>query len=201
LRINKFCKEFILENPANESKSEFVKKVNEIESESKKKILRKHFDLGKALVDQLFHEKPPVASVDEGIREIVEKFSFKSNFIFPLFNPDVKSSIKQHYMEFSEFQRGLTLAEYFDRYPYTRHKKLLSKEIDAAHNALKIYSIFNDENDKGNDDKGIKGIGECKIELTKTLSDSFIGKLTRNEIHNIKEMVKPISVQVPPKKN
>ncbi|CAG8663551.1 4165_t:CDS:2 [Rhizophagus irregularis] len=183
LRINKFCKEFILENPANESKSKFVEKVNEIESKSKKEILYKHFELGKALVDHIFSEaedKSPEESVDEKIVDIVKKFSLKSFF----FHPDVKI-IKQHYMEFSEFQRGLTLAEFFDRYPQIRHRELISKEIDAAHNALKVYSIFNDE----------KGIGKDKIKLTKTFSDSSIGKLTRNEIFNIIEMVKSISTQ------
>ncbi|RIA81252.1 hypothetical protein C1645_790831 [Glomus cerebriforme] len=188
LRVKKFCKEIkeesisaeysteetplIVSQPVDSTgQLEFIKSVNEIKSEANRKVLNKYFSLGEALAECL--ENPQnsqrVPNKDSDIEDIVKKFSYIES--------DVKEICK-HYIKLKEVGRGLTLTEFFDKHSRKIKQNLFTEEINVAHNALKVYSIF-------------KGIGKKRINQIKTVSASSIGKFTRNEIIKIIGKYKP----------
>ena len=124
------------------------------------RVLNEYFSFGEALVERLKGQTPNDTQREQSIMEIVNKF------------PSTETEeIRKHYIELDKFIRGLTLDEFFYNYP-RKMQGLTAEEVTLAHNALKIYSIFN-------------SIGRDKIKLIKTFSATTIGKFHRDEIVKI----------------
>ncbi len=170
LGVDKFYKELMIpENPTEKSPLVvgFIDSVNEIESKARQEVLEKYFILGEALAECLKNQRKPK---DRSVEVIVEKFS----------SIKFDEEICKHYINLDIFGRGLTLSEFFDRHSRKRPQNLLPEEIKCAHNALKVYSIFNE----------INGIGKGNIKRIKMVSVSSIGNFTKNEIIDIIEKFK-----------
>ncbi|RGB33742.1 hypothetical protein C1646_669105 [Rhizophagus diaphanus] len=146
LRVNKFYKELRLSTATEKTplllhtkksiddKSEFIESVNDIEYKANRQIFEEFFYLGAVLAKCLGGEVPSKYSQRETeYKEIIDKFSFIKS--------DVEK-IRKHYIVFDRFRSGLTLVEFFDKYPKQKHEKLLPEVIEVAHNALKVYYIF-----------------------------------------------------------
>lgn len=184
LRIERFYNELksnlpsektpLMNDKQDKHKTDFVNSIDQIESKARQEVLIKYFELGEELSKWLNNDdsdKPdnPDNTDNSGIAGIINKFrrSIKSD----------KKEIKKYYLDFQRFHRGITLPEFFEK--NTRPKELIDKEIKTAHNALKVYSVFNGI-------KQIDPVGSDKlINRIKTFSASSIGEFTRNEIFNI----------------
>ncbi|KAF0532151.1 hypothetical protein F8M41_011429 [Gigaspora margarita] len=167
MKVEKFCDELGLVNTEStsllgtnknySSKSRFIESINQIELRAKNEIFENYFNLGESLTKCLKINSQDFNNVIG--KEIIRKFSS--------IDSSIKGQILTHFFDF-----GKELSGFFERYPQKKPKNLLAEEIDVAHNALKIYNIFNE-------------IGKNKIKQIKTFSVSTVGKFTKNEVNFI----------------
>ncbi|PKY55289.1 hypothetical protein RhiirA4_474634 [Rhizophagus irregularis] len=170
LKVKKFNEELNENTPLQYNKKSvddksksFIESVNDIEFNANQQIFEEYYNLGEALEKCLRGNVSPGYSQRPEYKEIIEKFSFIKSDVEKILN---------HYIDFYNSGSGLTLKKFFAKYPKQKHKNLSDEEIYVAHNALKVYCIFN-KIDKG------------KIEKFKKFPAHSIGKFTRNEIFEI----------------